>query len=81
MKFNWEELRELISADDKIKEQVIIDCFLQYCEGNDIDPEELERESFNFFKYGFFVCQSILNPNKHHVHRRIIEKVDKEHNT
>lgn len=88
MKFNvfkWDDFRAL-SEEDKVKEYLVRVAYAQYLEGNDLDEDEWTTTesmlSYQMFKSGFLVCQSIIDPPilkslKPKVGRLILEKTVK----
>lgn len=74
---DWQAYRDIAGAEDRIKESVIGAAFNEYKEANDA-PESYgttgNMVAWEYFKAGFYICQTLLNPHK----SLQIERIKKE---
>lgn len=56
--FCWEKFREK-KKSDKSRDWLIKAAFFQYCDGNDIDVNEVDEECFLMFEAGYLALDSL----------------------
>ena len=58
--YDWSQFRALLASLSNVDEKVLSDYFHQYLKGNDIDTDDLDPNTFSFFKAGW-VCRSMFD--------------------